>query len=65
MAVLVKEEGQPTAQVLASELPALIAGIKFPRSMRWNDTNVTFSRPIRWLVALFGPDIIPFEYAGV
>ena len=62
---VVKEEGQPTAQVLAAELAHLIAGIKFTRSMRWNDTNITFSRPIRWLVALFGPDIIPFAYAGV
>ena len=65
VAALVKEEGQPTARVLTAELPALIASIKFTRSMRWNDTNVTFSRPIRWLVALFGPDIIPFTYAGV
>ena len=65
VAAVVKEEGKPTAQVLKSKLPKLIADIKFTRSMRWNETNVTFSRPIRWLVALFGPDIIPFEYAGV
>jgi glycyl-tRNA synthetase len=65
VAAVVKEEGQPTAQVLKAELPNLIASLKFPRSMRWNQSKVTFSRPIRWLVSLFGPDIIPFEYAGV
>ncbi len=34
-------------------------------SMRWNETGVAFSRPVRWLVALLGDAIIPFEYAGL
>ncbi|RME89560.1 MAG: glycine--tRNA ligase subunit beta [Anaerolineae bacterium] len=62
---LVKEAGRPTVDVLAEALPGLIADIKFEKSMRWNDTGVAFSRPIRWLVALFGETVIPFEYAGV
>jgi glycyl-tRNA synthetase len=33
--------------------------------MRWNDSGVSFSRPIRWYVALLGDMVIPFEYAGV
>ena len=33
--------------------------------MRWNQTGVAFSRPIRWIVALFGEAVIPFEYASV
>jgi len=65
VAAVVREEGQPTAAVLAQELPDLIAALKFPRSMRWNQSNVAFSRPVRWLVALYGPDVVPFEYAGV
>jgi glycyl-tRNA synthetase len=32
--------------------------------MRWNASNVAFSRPIRWLLALQGAQAIPFEYAG-
>ncbi|MCA9874644.1 MAG: glycine--tRNA ligase subunit beta, partial [Anaerolineales bacterium] len=64
-AAVVKEEGQPTAVILAQELPNLIAALKFPRSMRWNHSNVAFSRPVRWLVALYGPDVVPFEYADV
>ena len=39
--------------------------IKFEKSMRWNDSGVAFSRPIRWFVALLGDQVIPFEYAGV
>jgi glycyl-tRNA synthetase beta chain len=33
--------------------------------MHWNDTGVVFARPIRWIVALFGNEIINFDYAGV
>ena len=33
--------------------------------MRWNHSNVYFSRPIRWLLALFGSHVIQFEYGGV
>jgi len=62
---LKREEGKPTPQVLAKLLPELIAALKFDKTMRWNSTNVAFSRPIRWLVALLGKHVIPFEYAGV
>ncbi len=33
--------------------------------MRWNHTNISYSRPLRWIVAMYGPDVIPFTYAGV
>jgi len=62
---LVKQAGRPTPAVLAESLPGLVASIKFDKSMRWNYTNVTFSRPIRWLVCLFGETVIPIEYAGL
>lgn len=58
-------EGRPTPEVLTELLPRLIAGLRFPMSMRWNETGVAFSRPIRWLVALLGDAVIPFEYAGL
>jgi glycyl-tRNA synthetase len=59
------EKGQPATEVLATLLPDLIASLRFSLSMRWNATNVAFSRPIRWLVALLGDTVIPFEHAGV
>jgi len=62
---VVKQAGRPAAQVLAESLPGLVAGIKFDKSMRWNDSGVSFSRPLRWFVALFGQTVIPFEYAGL
>ncbi len=63
--VQVHQKGQPTLQILAQVLPELIAALKFDKSMRWNSSNVAFSRPIRWLVGLLGDQLIPFTYAGL
>jgi glycyl-tRNA synthetase len=60
-----REEGQPAAEVLLALLPELIASLRFGKSMRWNQSNVTFSRPVRWLVALLDDTVIPFRYAGL
>jgi glycyl-tRNA synthetase len=62
---VVKLKGRPTPVVLAEALPKLVESIKFEKSMRWNESGVAFSRPIRWVVALLGSTVIPFEYAGV
>jgi len=61
----VREEGLPAASVLAEALPELIQALTVPRSMRWNASQVAYSRPIRWLLALHGGHVIPFAYAGV
>jgi glycyl-tRNA synthetase len=62
---LVRSIGRPTPLVLAESLPEMIAAIRFDMAMRWNESNVVFSRPIRWMLAIFGEQQIPFEYAGV
>ncbi len=62
---LVKQKGRPTPEVLVDALPKLVESIKFEKSMRWNESGIAFSRPIRWYVALLGDLVIPFEYAGV
>jgi glycyl-tRNA synthetase len=61
----VRKEGRASTEVLAEALPDLIKGIKFGKAMRWNATGTAFSRPIRWIVALLGDAVIPFEYAGI
>jgi glycyl-tRNA synthetase len=60
----VEEKGQSARSVLARALPDLIAGIRFNKSMRWNESGVAFSRPIRWLLCLHGNLVVPFDYAG-
>ena len=62
---VVRQTGRPAVAVLAEALPGLIAGIKLGKNMRWNSSNVAFSRPIRWLVALYGATALPFQYAGL
>ncbi len=62
---VVRRAGRPRIEALAEALPGLIAGIKFGKTMRWNATNVAFSRPVRWLVSLLGETVVPFAYAGL
>lgn len=58
--------GRRSADVLAEALPPLITGVPFPKTMYWTGRNgPRFIRPIRWLLALLGSDIVPFEIAGV
>jgi len=64
-AAVVRETGQSTVEVLAGELSGIIAGLKFEKSMRWNSSNVAFSRPVRWLLALYSQDVISFEFGGM
>jgi len=64
-AAVVDEEGRGAGEVLAEALPGLVAAIKFDKPMRWNASGVYFSRPIRWLLAVLGDDVIPFAYAGL
>jgi glycyl-tRNA synthetase len=59
------EAGRPTAVVLAEALPGLIAALRFDKTMRWNASQIAFSRPIRWLLALLGESVVPFQYAGL
>ncbi|MGA9227422.1 MAG: glycine--tRNA ligase subunit beta [Mesobacillus sp.] len=57
-------KGQETSALLV-ELQAIITSMSFPKNMRWADLDMRYVRPIKWLVAMFGSDVIPFEIAGV
>ncbi|HKW98760.1 MAG TPA: glycine--tRNA ligase subunit beta [Bryobacteraceae bacterium] len=58
--------GRPTRDILAESLPGIILKTYFPKTMYWAGKNgPRFIRPIRWIVALLGDDVIPFEIADV
>jgi glycyl-tRNA synthetase len=58
--------GQDALSLLQKQLvESVLAKIQFRRNMRWNDTDVSYSRPIRWLVAMLDDQVIPITYAGV
>ncbi|PIM99029.1 Glycine--tRNA ligase [Handroanthus impetiginosus] len=58
------EPSQLAVEVLSEELPMTLGKISFLKSMRWN-SEVMFSRPIRWILALHGDAVVPFLFAGV
>ena len=59
-------KGRATKDILADALPGLILQIYFPKTMYWTGKGgPRFIRPIRWIVALLGEEIVPFELAGV
>jgi glycyl-tRNA synthetase len=62
---LVKQAGQPAQAVLPEALTNLIASIKFGKTMRWNSSGIGFSRPVRWIAAMYGSYVLPVSYAGV
>jgi len=63
---LKKTPGRPARAILAEALPGLILRISFPKTMVWTGKNgPRFIRPIRWLVALLGDEVVPFELGGV
>jgi len=69
----VRTQGRSAVEVLAEALPDLISGISFGKSMRWlasaqfgeQTAKTAYSRPLRWLVAMMGETVVPFEYAGL
>lgn len=60
-----KSTGQPALTVLPELLQNIIHKLYFPKPMRWGDLEMKFARPIRWMVALFGSEILDVEIEGV
>lgn len=57
--------GVETSSLLPEALPALVTSLTFPKSMRWGNYELRYVRPIRWLLALHGSEVVPFEITGV
>ncbi len=68
-AAVIRKVGRPAVEVLGEALPGWIAALRFDKSMRWNQSGVTFARPVRWLLCIYGEGdscrVVPFEYAGL
>lgn len=53
------------AELLPGILGGIIASIPWPKTQRWGSRHEQFSRPVRWLLALFGAEVVPVEFAGL
>ncbi len=60
-----KVAGRPTAELLPEMLSSMVHKLYFPKPMRWGYNEMRFARPIKWLVLLFGEDVLPLNIAGV
>ncbi|MGE9754689.1 glycine--tRNA ligase subunit beta [Bacillus inaquosorum] len=58
------QAGQETKSLLP-ELSGLVTSLHFPKNMRWGNEDLRYIRPIKWIVALFGQDVIPFSITKV
>ncbi len=61
LAAKILRKGRGSAELLAEALPAMILGLRFPKTMTWGDGALRFARPIRWIVALMGDEPVEFE----
>lgn len=62
---MVHEVGGKTADLLSDSLADLVNGLNFPNNMHWANLDYKFIRPLRWLVGLYGEEVVDFEVATV
>ena len=60
-----EERGDETIHLLPAILPGVITSIPFPKSMRWMDLEISFVRPIHWILALFDGQVVPFQVGNI
>jgi len=61
-------KGREVNCIIAEAMPDILRKLPSPKSMRWQDGATrqdAFIRPIRWIVARLGNDVIPFSFAGI
>ncbi len=59
------QTGRPAPDVLADVLARVVTGLRSAKNMRWNDPRLSFTRPIRWLLALWGDDVVPVAVSSL
>ena len=65
MAATAVRAGRGAAEVIAAELPKELAGIYWAKNMYWRPGKPErFVRPVRWMVALLGGEVVPVEFGG-
>lgn len=53
--------GRPAAEALAPVLSEVVTGLRSAKNMRWRDPALSFTRPIRWILALLGGQVVPVQ----
>lgn len=58
-------ESRNVAELLPELLANLITAISWPKTQRWGSLEDRFSRPVRWLFAMLGDEVVPVRFAGL
>ena len=58
-------EGKSAATILGEGLPEVVRSMPQPKAMRWGANRFSFIRPVHWILALLGGEVLPVEIAGV
>lgn len=59
------QKGEETEKLLPQLCLDIIHSLNFPKPMRWGEYEVRFARPIRWLLALYEEQVVPFSFVGL
>jgi glycyl-tRNA synthetase beta chain len=57
--------GRLASEVLTDLIPAVLEALPFPKAMRWGEGDYLFVRPVHWLLAVLGGEILPLSFAGI
>jgi glycyl-tRNA synthetase beta chain len=58
-------QGRPTSEILAEALPGIITSLSFPKMMKWGESCLRFSRPIKNILCFWGGEVLPFSVGGI
>ncbi|WP_263365107.1 glycine--tRNA ligase subunit beta [Edaphobacter bradus] len=65
LAATTVKQGRAAAAVISEELPKELAGIYWAKNMYWRPGKPErFVRPVRWMVALLGGEVVPVSFGG-
>ena len=65
LAAELNEPGLPARELLPELLLKVLKQIRFPKAMRWGEGDVTYGRPLRWIVALYDGEVVPLAYGDI
>ena len=57
--------GAATTALLPAIIDAAVDKLPVPKRMRWANSEVEFSRPVHWIVMLFGDEVVPAQVLGI
>ncbi|MBR2513548.1 MAG: glycine--tRNA ligase subunit beta [Halomonas sp.] len=60
-----QQQGESVQALLPEMVRKTLQSLPVPKNMRWGASRVEFSRPVHWLVALYGSDVIAAEALGL